>query len=130
MFYRSVFKLCGYDFPADLSQESQFDLEDTIRPAMSKADLDQKQIGDTMGGVDSSMEWAEKKKHLTAAGITPRNIPPVRPYKINNSFLDHCGKALIISIIVITMYPFDTNANVTNLLTRDTRGSKHLTFQI
>ena len=39
-----------------------------------------------MSGVDSSMEWKEKKKHLEAAGITPRNIPPVCIY-VNVGFL-------------------------------------------
>jgi hypothetical protein len=41
---------------------------------------DNKTITQAMSGVDSSMEWKEKKKHLEAAGITPRNIPPVCIY--------------------------------------------------
>jgi hypothetical protein len=55
--------------------------------------LDNKTITQAMSGVDSSMEWKEKKKHLEAAGITPRNIPPVCIY-VNVFFF--CTKVIFL----------------------------------
>jgi hypothetical protein len=48
-------------------------ISDWVKPRT--VNLDNKTITQAMSGVDSSMEWKEKKKHLEAAGITPRNIP-------------------------------------------------------
>ncbi|XP_063433085.1 DNA polymerase subunit gamma-1-like [Mytilus trossulus] len=74
---RSVFKLCGLNYPVKSTRESLFNLEDTLPGYVPQAKVDKNKMAEVVQtGVDGSMTWDEKKKHLQAAGITPRNIPP------------------------------------------------------
>jgi hypothetical protein len=54
-----------------------------------------------MSGVDSSMEWKEKKKHLEAAGIPPRNIP--RGGKIVD-FIPVWVQPTTVSVVMVSMF--------------------------